>query len=272
MRISKRILILILLFFGISCSKRPNILINDFEGETFDNWLATRNAFSPAPPGRLWPLQARINGIRDSKAANSFHNGESSKGTLMSPKFKIERRYINFLVGGGEFPDSTGLHLIVDDEVVHKSTGNDQNNLEWQTWKVSAFNGKSAQIVIFDFTAGKMGYIIVDHIVQSDVSAIKVKPDLQKQFSFEKKYLMLPVKTGAQMRDMKIVINAQSVRRFDVELADKGIIDFWVFMDLSEFKGKTATIKVNQYWDSNPEGLEAVVQSDTVAGASVVYK
>lgn len=172
--------------------------MNDFEGETYGNWQVTGNAFGSGPTDRLWPVNFRINELIGTKVASSFHNSESGVGTLMSPKFKIERRYINFLVAGGRFPDSTGLHLLVDDEVVLKSTGNNQNNLEWQTWEVWDFKGKSVQIMIFDFAAGKEGYIMVDHIVQSDVSAVKAKSDLQKQFSFNKRYLQLPVKTGAE--------------------------------------------------------------------------
>ena len=116
----RRLLILLIVFFALSCSKRPDFIVNDFESETYGDWHATGNAFGPGPAGALSPLQPIINGMRGSRAANSFHNGASGRGTLMSPEFKIERRYINFLVGGGELPDSTGLHLFVDNEVVSK--------------------------------------------------------------------------------------------------------------------------------------------------------
>ncbi|MEI8226570.1 MAG: DUF4980 domain-containing protein, partial [Bacteroidota bacterium] len=272
MRTINKILFPMLFLLGTSCSNQENILMNNFEDETFGNWQVTGDAFGDGPAGRLMPIQSRINGIRGEKIANSFHNGQSGTGSLTSPKFKVERNYINFLVGGGKLPDSTGLYLLVKDKILYNSTGNNQNNLQWQIWDVSEFKGETAQIVIFDFSVRAKGYIMVDQITQSNVSAIEKKPDLQKQITFDKKYLLLPVKTGTEMRDMQVVIDGQPVRRFDIELADKDSLDFWMFMDLSEFKGKTAIIKVDKYWDSNPEGLGAVVQSDTIIGESGMYK
>lgn len=265
MSTTREIIFFVLLSVCVSCSKRPDILINDFEGENYGNWQATGNAFGAGPAGR------RIDGIRDIRAASSFKNVESGVGTLMSPKLKIDRRYINFLVGGGELPDSTGIQLLVDDEVVFKSTGNNKPKLEWQTWEVREFKGKSAQIMIFDFAAGKEGYIVIDQIVLSDVSAMKAKADLQKQFTLEKRYLLFPVKTGAQLRDMNITINTHSVRYFNIELADEDSIDYWAFIDLSKFMGKAATIRVDQYWDSNPDGLNSLVESDSIDGTMKAF-
>jgi fructan beta-fructosidase len=110
--------------------------------------------------------------------ANSFHNFEQGTGTLTSPPFKIERKYINFMIGGGGFPGKTGMNLLVDGKPVRTATAFHRKNrlgheqhyeiLFWQHWDVSDLNGNQVVIEMFDKHTGGMGHILVDHIFQSD--------------------------------------------------------------------------------------------------------
>jgi hypothetical protein len=43
---------------------------------------------------------------------NSYFHGDKTTGTLTSPEFLIQRKYIRFLTGGG-FPGKTRMNLLV---------------------------------------------------------------------------------------------------------------------------------------------------------------
>jgi len=88
------------------------------------------------------------------------------------------------------------------------------------------------------------------------------------ELTLKDKYLNFPVTTGADMRRVKLIIDGQAVREFEIELAD-GTPEFWVFMDVAEFNGRAATLEVDP-----PEcagALAAVTQSDTITGAEDLY-
>jgi fructan beta-fructosidase len=69
---------------------------------------------------------------------------------------------------------------------------------------------------------------------------------------------------------MKYVIDGQTVREFDIELADGEQPDFWAFADVSEFKGKT--LAVETVLTSGSKSLEAIVVADDVPQAEKLYR
>jgi hypothetical protein len=63
-------------------------------------WTATETRFgSGAPSGRL-PNQQTVAGWLGNGLVNTYLNGAGSTGTLTSPLFTIQRKYIRFLIGG----------------------------------------------------------------------------------------------------------------------------------------------------------------------------
>jgi sucrose-6-phosphate hydrolase SacC (GH32 family) len=89
-------------------------------------------------------------------------------------------------------------------------------------------------------------------------------------FAVEKRYLNLPVKNGAPMRRLVLVIDGRPARQFDIELAD-GAPDWWAFLDLAPFKGGRAAIRV----DKLPQGssaLQAIEQADQIRDAQGLYR
>ena len=54
---------------------------------------------------------------------NSYLDNDKSTGELISPLFTIERKHINFLIGGGNHPGLAGLQLRVEDKAVRFATG-----------------------------------------------------------------------------------------------------------------------------------------------------
>src|SRR5436305_11873859 len=85
-------------------AEREDILVADFEGDTWGEWKTTGDAFGPGPAKGTLPDQMPVTGYLGKGLANSYHGGDKSVGTLTSPPFKVERKFINFLVGGGKYP------------------------------------------------------------------------------------------------------------------------------------------------------------------------
>jgi len=96
---------------------------------------------------------------------------------------------------------------------------------------------------------------------------------VEREIKIEKPYLNFPVKqSGERQRnpDRRLItfsIDGKRVREFDITLAPAEP-DFWVFMDVREFKGKTATLRVNE----ESKGFDAVYQDDTFPGENELYK
>ncbi len=89
----------------------------------------------------------------------------------------------------------------------------------------------------------------------------------EREITIEKPYLNFPVKNGAEGRLISFLIDGELVREFEISLAPADP-DFWVFLDVREFKGKTAILRINE----ENEGFDAVYQDDTFPGEDELYK
>jgi hypothetical protein len=152
-----------------------DIVLADFEGETYGQWTVTGTAFGIQPSGP----KNRVNGHQGQRLVDTFLINESDKptGTLTSPLFKVERKYINFLIGGGMTPGKTCVNLMVNGKSVRTAVGSatkDSQNrkiLRWVSWDTGDLIGKEARVVIVDQASGGWGHIVVDHIFLSDTPA-----------------------------------------------------------------------------------------------------
>jgi fructan beta-fructosidase len=95
--------------------------------------------------------------------------------------------------------------------------------------------------------------------------------DEGREFVLQKKYLNFPVKNGAEKRLIHLIIDDKIVREFEIELAPNEP-DFWVFLDISKYKGKKATLWIGEYEPDKSKGFDSVYQSDTYIGEENVYK
>lgn len=143
----------------------PMRVITDFEGEDYGDWTATGEAFGSAPASGALPGQQGVTGFRGTGLVNSFRNGDAATGTLTSPEFTIDADHLNFLMGGGNHPNETGMVLLIDGEAVRAATGNNEERLDWQSWDVRELRGKSARLQIFDRHTGGWGHVNIDQIV-----------------------------------------------------------------------------------------------------------
>jgi fructan beta-fructosidase len=270
-----RILSLLLIAFAVpaSAADRPDILLADFEGEKYaDGWKATGTAFGDGPAKGTLPGQMAVTGLLGKGLVNSFKGGDDATGTLTSPEFKLDRKFINVLIGGGKHPGKACIDLLVEGKSVRTATGpNDRpggtEHLDWHTWDVADLAGKTATIRITDEQKGGWGHINIDHIVLSD-SKKQAEP-FTAEFVIERRYLHLPVKTGAPMKRMSFTVGKEIVREFDIELDVSEKPQFWTFADVSAFKGKKLVLSVMLPADSRVPGF---AESDSVPDAKSLYQ
>ncbi|MDA0587595.1 MAG: PSD1 and planctomycete cytochrome C domain-containing protein [Planctomycetota bacterium] len=152
----------------------PNadILIADFEGDSYGDWKVDGEAFGPHPARGTLPGQMVVSGFAGQGLVNSFFKGDGTVGRLTSPAIKIERPFIRFLVGGGGYRNETYMALKVDGKEVRTAlgpniAGGGSEKLAWAVWDVRDFVGKSCVFEIVDNRRGGWGHINVDHIFQS---------------------------------------------------------------------------------------------------------
>ncbi len=259
-----------------ACAQRSDLVVEDFEGTNYGNWTVTGTAFGNGPAHGTLPNQMQVDGYQGKGLANSYNDGDGSMGTLTSPPFKIERRYLQFLIGGGGWEGKTCMNLMVVNKVVRTATGPNvdpggSERLHPAQWDVSEFLGREAVLEIVDNATGGWGHISVDQIVQSDnrMNAPLLQYDVSRDILIEKPYLNFPVKNGAPKRQVSVLVDGEAARAFDIELAD-GKPDWWAFLDATPFKGKTVTVKVDKLLDTST-GLSTIDQTDKIKGIEDLY-
>ena len=144
--------------------QQPDMVLSDFEGEGFGRWRTTGEAFGSGP------VSGGARGVRGERYAYSkkSEEGDRATGALTSPSFAIQRRYIGFLIGGGNQKGKTCVNLKINGRTVMSSTGSNRSELKPKFWDVARFRGQFATLEIVDDATGNWGYISVDHIVMTD--------------------------------------------------------------------------------------------------------
>ena len=226
-----------------------------------------------------------VGGFKGQRLVNSFFGGDGSTGKLTSPEFTIERDYIKFLIGGGGFKGKTCMNLLIGGKVVLSATGPNTEPggsefLNWETWDVKKYKGRKAVLQIVDDATGGWGHINVDHILQSDTRAKKqavappsrseATPRLNdaREIKITGKYLIFPVSNKGQRGRMTIVVGDQLVHNLDCDFPrTKEGVDWWGWLDMSEYAGKTARVAANA-----PPEIRAMIEcSDRIRHLQPLY-
>ncbi|MFD2616075.1 GH32 C-terminal domain-containing protein [Terrilactibacillus laevilacticus] len=194
-------------------------VFEDFEGSDLSNWTGTGDFVD------IGPTKEKLSGQLGDKVLDTFQTGDRAEGTVTSKPFTISSDYINFLIGGGNHPSSTGqptvLGLVIDGNVVASATGNNSGSLDWTSFDVSKYRGKQATLQIVDQNDGSTGWghFMVDHIVFSDVKA----------------------KPWAMETAVNLLVNGKMVRTATGN--NSGTLD-WTSWDLGDLQGKQAQIQI----------------------------
>lgn len=160
----------LVLFFAGRQTQAAELKIADFEGEGYESWMAQGDAFGTGPANGTLPNQMPVSGFEGKRLANSYSGGDLATGSLTSHDFKIAGPFLSFLIGGGNHPDRVGMELLIDGKQVRAATGRDSEQLEWDSWDVQEFQGKTARLRIFDRETQGWGHILIDQIVFTDES------------------------------------------------------------------------------------------------------
>ena len=226
---------------------RPDILIADFEGETYGDWKVEGEAFGKAPAKGTLPRQQRVSGFKGKGLVNTFFKQDGTKGSLTSPSFKVERNYLSFLIGGGPHKN-TCLQLLVDGKVVDARSGNSDETLIPALFDVSGRQGKTVQLRVLDENTGGWGHVNLDHIVQTD--AKPQMPDLgpkEKEFTVENKYLVIPIRNKRGGGQIQLFVEGEEVRRYSLNIApDAEVTDWYAYFTIENYKGKKARVVANK--------------------------
>ena len=275
--LARHLIILLSSFCSLALGRVADgdLMIADFEGNDWGAWRVTGEAFGPGPARGTLPNQMAVDGFLGKGLVNSFHGGDGTTGTLTSPEFKIERKFISFLIGGGKDPEKTCMNLLIDGKAVRNATGpNDKpggsETLAPEFWDVSEFAGKLAIIQIVDNATGGWGHINVDQIVQTDRKPPQLLADAKREFRIEKRYLNLPIKNGAPKRSVTTLVDGRMEVKNDIELADAAP-DWWAFMDVSAWRGRAVTLQVDKLAEDST-ALSSIEQSDSIKSAEGLYR
>ncbi len=254
-------------------SANADILIQDFEAADYGGWKVEGKAFGTGPAKGGFPGQMEVTGFLGKGLVNTYLEGDGSTGKLTSPEITIERDYITFLIGGGGHQGKTCMNLWIDGKVALTATGPNtepggSEALNWENWDVKKYKGKKVVIQIVDDASGGWGHINVDQISQSNTPAkkrpappIKIQPppppDHVREVKITGKYLIFPISNKGQRGRMTIRVGDQLVHNLDCDFApNKESIDWWGWLDMSEYVGKTAMISAK----ADP-GVAAMIES-----------
>jgi len=187
--------------------KRPDILFEDFEKATYEGWIVDGQAFGAGPveikdiPGYQGDIMGSGRCVVNSHASAPGDNVQSKDaaiGTLLSQPFKIERYFISFRVGGGNHnPNAdinlltgkgktggTGIELWIDGKPVRFATGQNDNKMRFESFDVTDFQGKTAQLKIIDRESDGWGNIGIDEIIFTDEKKKGDAGPLEQRYDF----------------------------------------------------------------------------------------
>ncbi|NYF12698.1 levanase [Pseudoclavibacter sp. JAI123] len=167
--------------------------------------------------------------------------GDDNTGTITSPSFTLDGDFASFLVGGGNRTDGTlQVELLVDGSVVRTQTGANAGQMTWQSWDISEFADKDAQLRVRDEATGGWGHLTFDHLVIGDE----------------------PSQLRSEETAVNLIVDGEVVRTATGRNSET--LD-WASWDVSDLRGQQATI---QAVDQNRSGwghlmLDQIMFADT---------
>lgn len=165
-------------------SGRADVPLQDFENG-YGKWHATGNAFGRSPfiQANHAPWQPisgsqgkALANTHDTRATNSSKAADRLTGTLTSPAFTIERKYLSFLVAGGRHTDAnamTAVQVLVEGQVVATIAGQNSNEHRAANVDLSNHQGRQSTVHIVDSHTGGWGHIQADDFIQTDAPRYK---------------------------------------------------------------------------------------------------
>ena len=245
-----------------ACDNKDSLIIENFESGSFENWTIEGDAFGEAPEREALPGQQPVVGFEGKFLANSFHNGDDSRGTLTSKPFRIERDYINFLIGGGMSQD-TYIELIVNGQSVQKTHSTvESETLQLMSWDVKAYKGQEATLRIVDNQRGGWGHILIDAIEQSNQYKSNIMENYTLTYDISKKYLLLPIEDSAPEIAVHLLVDGKEIGTAQNIRLARTHVQYWLPLSVEAYKGKKINLVFGQATKKDI-GISQIKASDT---------
>ena len=166
---------------------------SDFESGSLEGWVATGPAFDRQPTfGDNTAARGNVSSLKqgdywigtyedyDGVSGNPGDDrGDIPTGTLTSQEFTISKRYISFLVGGGNLPAETGVNLLCEGQEYPMGTGFNSEAMVQVNFDAETLLGKTAQVVIYDQATGGWGHVNADNFLASDEPILEEVGELE---------------------------------------------------------------------------------------------
>lgn len=235
------------------------VLFEDFESGDYDGWTVEGEAFGEKPHTGTSPKQQPVDGFMGEGLVNTFVPDDGPHGTLTSRPFRVEHRYIGFLIGGGNHEGRTCINLKVDGRVVRTATGKNNEYLEFKQWDVADFRLEEAVIEIVDRESGGWGHVNIDQIVFSELPPAAL---IGKEEALRTIARLLPLerneKSGFSVKGWETTVAKPEGSRA-LPVGWKGLFDratMWLRLGegtAEDFRGIANTVGVK--FDDNNDGL-----------------
>ena len=124
--------------------------------------------FGPGPAKGTLENQNPVSGYAGKQLVNTYYKGDATTGTLTSPEFTIERDYLNMLVGGGAYYDTTYIEVLIDGRPLFHLCGKATERLEPVHVDLREFKGDKVQIRVVDQHKSGWGHINLDQVSMSN--------------------------------------------------------------------------------------------------------
>ncbi|MGC4982885.1 GH32 C-terminal domain-containing protein [Streptomyces sp. DT193] len=248
----------------------PGNVMQDFEGADFGSWTSTGTAFGQAPTAGAVEGQGTVAGFDGKGLANSFHSGDATTGTLTSPPFTVDSKYLNFKVGGGRHPHMPGTVM----EQGPPPAGTVIADFEGGTygdWTTTgdAFGTTPATGTLPNQmeVSGFLGSGLVDSFLNGDSTTGTLT---SPEFTIDKDYVNFLIGGGNHPADsdnptaVELLVDGKVVRS---TTGQDGEALNWASWDVRDLAGKKAQIKIV---DDNTSGwghlnVDHIMLSDTQA-------
>ena len=209
---------------------RPDITFEDFQKETYEGWTVAGDAFGkgpilrsdiPAYQGDVGGQGRRVVNSHASAPGDSVEAKDAHTGALRSKEFPIERKYINFWIGGGDHPGETCINLLVDGKVARTATGTNSNQMRRAFFDVRGLQGKTTRLEIVDKATGSWGNVGAGPIVFTDHKPTDHKPTDNKDHDLGGLVLALLDANGADRAAPAVAAGKLPEAAFAAEPAEK---------------------------------------------------
>jgi len=177
MKLLKTMLISVGAFAYLSSNAAEDLIIDDFEKKN-QPWTFEGSAFTGYGSGNYWHPgrfdrgMLRLRGYRGNSMLKSWgqhgRNVDGETGRALSAPFKLERKFLRFLISGGKYPGRACVNLLVEEKVERSATGENSNQMKSVAFDLSNFLEREARIEVIDRETGPWGHVCLDDLVLSN--------------------------------------------------------------------------------------------------------